>query len=330
MDRPWEDQEIRDSWAKQLQQAQLNYRQAEAQLQRALNTQKAYLAGLQVLEAQVEEAKTSLAAAQAQLAQATDSDEPRKRAAQAAVDAAQAQRDIAQAQLDSLRVEATASEIAIAQANVDQAQVTLDRTYLTLDRATLTAPFAGTIGTVSSEPGAFVGPQVPAMTLVNEGQFSIEADVDEADIGWLHVGQEVQVSLDAFTGRGLTGKVVAILPSGTLDLGVVSYRVTVALDPTDLPLRSGMTANAEIIRERREDVLLVPNSAIWIDAKTGQTFVEKSVGDQVVIAYVEQGLVNDEFSEIVSGLQEGDRLIVRSASIRDRFREVVTGSMTGQ
>jgi HlyD family secretion protein len=110
----------------------------------------------------------------------------------------------------------------------------------------------------------------------------------------------------------------------------VSYRVTIALDPSDLPLRSGMTANTEIVRERRQDVLVVPNRAIWIDANTGRPFVEKSVDGETVVSYIEQGVSNDEFSEIVGGLQEGERLIVRSASIRDRFREVVTGSMTGQ
>jgi HlyD family secretion protein len=330
LDRPWEEQEIRDSWAKQLEQAQLNYRQAQAQLQRALNTQNAYYVSLRVLEAQIEEAKTSLTASEAQLLQATDSDAPRKRASGASVDSARAQRDIAQAQLDALLAGASASEIAIAQANVDQAQVALDRARLGLERATLRAPLAGTIGAVDADPGTYVGPQIPAMTLVNDKQFSVEADVDEVDVGWLAVGQEVQITLDAFMGRGLTGEVVAILPSGTLDLGVVSYRVTIALDPGDLPLRSGMTANTEIIREQRQDVLVVPNRAIWIDANTGRPFVEKSVDGEAVVAYIEQGVSNDEFSEIVSGLEEGERLIVRSASIRDRFREVVTSSMTGQ
>jgi len=54
------------------------------------------------------------------------------------------------------------------------------------------------------------------------------------------------------------------------------------------------------------------------------------VGDQVVVTFIEQGLANDEYSEVLSGLQAGDTLIVRSGSIRDRFRDVVTKSMTGQ
>jgi HlyD family secretion protein len=335
LDRPWEDQEIRDAWAKELEQARLNYRQAQAQLDRALNNQKAHIISLGVLAAQIEEAETGLDASQVQLIQAEDSLEPRQRSAEAAVAAARAQRDIAQAQLDLLLAGATEAEIAAARANVDQVQVTLDSALLALERATLRAPFDGTVAQVDVDPGKFASPQVRAVTLVNDKQFSIEADIDEADIGWLQAGQDVQITLDAFPGHDLAGNVVAILPSATQDLGVVSYRVTIAIAPTDLPLRSGMTANTEIIRDRREDVLLIPNRAIWIDAQTGQTFVEKSIdegqpGAQVVVVDIEQGLANEEFSEVLAGLKEGDRLIVRSASIRDRFRDVVTMPMTGQ
>ena len=70
-----------------------------------------------------------------------------------------------------------------------------------------------------------------------------DADVDEADVGWIEVGQEAQVTLDSFPGRSLTGQVVAVLPSATLDLGIVSYRVTIGIDRGDLSLRDGMTAN---------------------------------------------------------------------------------------
>ncbi|MGD1994524.1 MAG: HlyD family secretion protein, partial [Anaerolineae bacterium] len=143
-------------------------------------------------------------------------------------------------------------------------------------------------------------------------------------------GQEVLITLDAFHGEQLTGKVSTISPSGTFDVGVVSYRVTITIDPTELRLRSGMTANAEIIRERREAALLIPNRAIWIDIDSGQTFVERIVGDDVTPVTVEQGIANEEFSEVLSGLAQGDQLVVRSASVRDRFRSIVTAPMTGE
>jgi HlyD family secretion protein len=330
LDRQWEPQEIRDSWAKQLQQAKLTYRAMQAQLDHALNSQRAYLLSLDVLAAQIEEAETALKSAEAQLGQAQRNLEPRQRGAEAAAAAAAAQRDTAQAQLDLLLAGATAADIAVAQASVDRAEVTLDSARLSMERAVLRAPFEGIVSRVDIELAKGVGPQVPAVTLVNDTQFSIEADVDEADIGWLKTGQEVRITLDAFLGRSLTGKVIAVLPSATLDLGVVSYRVTIAIDPTDLPLRGGMTANTDIVRERRDNVLLVPNRAIWIDSTTGKPFVERKVGDQIVVAFIEQGMSNDEYSEALSGLQEGDLLAVPSVSVRDRFRAVVTSSMTGK
>jgi hypothetical protein len=83
------------------------------------------------------------------------------------------------------------------------------------------------------------------------------------------------------------------------------------------------------VRNRVDEAIIVPNRAIWIDAKTGQPFVERVDGEETTIVYIEQGISNDEVSQVVSGLKEGDRLLVRAASIRDRFREVVTSSMTG-
>lgn len=330
LDRPWEDQEIRDSWAKQVQQAQLNYRAAQAQLQRALNSEKAFSVGLQVLQAQVEEAQSALASAQVQLQQTMDSDAPRRAASDASVAAARAQRDIAQAQLDLLMAGSSSNELAAAQANVDQAQVALDSARLDLERATLRAPLDGIVSDVDVDPGESVGPQLRVVTMVSQEGYSVEADIDEADIGWLQLGQAVEITLDAFPERQLTGRILALLPTGLMDLGVVSYRSVIAIDPTDLPLRSGMTANVKIVRESRENALLVPNRAIWIDTESGRPFVERAAGGEVAASFIEQGLVNEEYSEVLHGLEEGDSVIVRTASIRDRFRDVVTMPMTGQ
>lgn len=275
-------------------------------------------------------ANEALAAAQAQLAALTAGKEERLRAAEAAVQAAAAQRDVAKAQLDLLLAGPTTADIVVARASVDQAEVALETARLALERATLRAPFDGIVARVDVEPGELVVPQMPAITLIDDSRFRIETDVDEADIGWVEVGQDAQITLDAFPGHGLTGEVTAIAPSATLNLGVVSYRVTVEINPTVLALRGGMTANVEIIRDRRENVLLVPNRAIWIDTDTGQPFVEKIVDGEIVVVPIEQGSANEQFSEVLSGLSEGDQLVIRSTSLRERFRRVVTMPMTGQ
>jgi HlyD family secretion protein len=275
-------------------------------------------------------ADVALEAAQEQLQALQDSVDFQLRALWANEGTALGQRDAAQAQLDLLLAGATDAQIAAAEANVDQAQVALDSARLARERATLRAPFDSVISRVGVEVGEFAGPQTTAITLVDDSRFRVEADVDEADIGWVDIGQEVQITLDAFPGHVLTGAVTAVAPSAEFDTGVVSYLVTIEIGHTDLSLRGGMTANTEIIQEQQDDVLLVPNRAIWIDSETGRLFVEKSVDGEIVTAFIEQGATNDQASEVLSGLEDGDQLVVRSASVRERFRSVVTMPMTGQ
>jgi HlyD family secretion protein len=274
-------------------------------------------------------ADVALEAAQEQLQALQDSVDFQVRALWANEAIALGQRDAAQAQLDLLLAGATDAQIAAAEANVDQAQVALDSAKLALERATLRAPFDSVVFRVDVEVGEFVGPQMPAVTLVDDSRFRVEADVDEADIGWVALDQEVQITLDAFPGHRLSGRVTAVAPSARYDLGVVSYLVTIEITETELSLRGGMTANTEIVREWREDVLLVPNRAIWIDADTGRPFVEKLVADEIVVTYIEQGIADDLESEVLGGLAVGDQLLIRSASIQDRFRSVVTQPFTG-
>jgi HlyD family secretion protein len=289
-------------------------------------------------QGQIDEADANLAAAQARVdaVQAqldllrSGSTTETLQAAQANVDALQAQYDGVKAQLDKLLAGVTAAEIATARANLAQAQVALDLAELALEKAVLKAPFDGVVSMVNLEPGEFVGPQVPIVELLDTSAFRIEVDVDEADIGWVEAGQEVELTLDSFPGQVLTGRVIGIDTSATFDTGVVSYGVTIETEPAGLPLRGGMTVDAEIVTDQREDVLLVPNRAIWIDADTGQPFVERKLAEDIITVNIEQGLANDEFSEVLSGLNEGDTLVVRSASVRERFREMMTRSMGGQ
>lgn len=279
--------------------------------------------------AELAAAAAQVAQAQATLAQIEAGTGPRLRVAEAAVSAAQAQRDIAQAQLDLLLAGATDAEMAAARAQVEQAQVSLDSARLALDRATLEAPFDGTVARLDVEVGESVSPQTPVATLVGESQFTIEADVDEADIGWIQVGQEARITFDAFPDQTLTGQVISVAPLASVDLGIVSYRVTIASESTDLPLRAGMTANADIVKDQRSDVLLVPNLAISLDPETGRKYVDRKTAAGVERLEIATGLTTDLFSEVLAGLEEGDQVVVSSLSAREQFRELMGSSFTG-
>jgi RND family efflux transporter MFP subunit len=236
----------------------------------------------------------------------------------------------AEAQLDMLRAGPTPEQIAVAEVAVEQAEIALEAARYQLTKATLVAPRAGIVDQIGIDAGEFVAPQAPVITLIDDEEFRIEADIDEIDVGWVEPGQKVRVTLDAFPGRTLEGKIVRIATTANADAGgVISYRATVSVAPQTLPIRGGMTANTEIVRDSAEDVLLIPNRAIWIDTDTGKPFVEKLVGEEIVITSIEQGLANEEMSEITRGLEDGEKLVVRDVSIRERFRNVVTTSMTG-
>jgi HlyD family secretion protein len=245
------------------------------------------------------------------------------------VSAAQAQVDIAQAQLELLLAGTTPEQIAVAEAQVEQAEVSLDSARLAMERAILRAPMRGTVASVDVEVGESVGPQIPALTLTGEGDFRIEADVDESDIGWMAVGQNVTIEFDAFPGHTLQGRVVAIAPLASVDIGVVSYRVTIESERTDLPLRAGMTANTEILKEQRHDVLLVPNLAIYVDPDSGRKIVTRQSASGEQRVEIATGLSTDLFSEVTAGLEESDVLIISSPSAREQFREMMNSSLLG-
>jgi len=280
-------------------------------------------------DAELAAASAQLAQARAQLAQLQASAGPQVRVAEAAVSAATAQRDIAQAQLDLLQAGASAASIATAQAQVDQAQVAVDSAELALQKANLVSPTSGEIARVDVEPGESVAPYVPVVTLVSESQFSIEADVDEADIGWIQIGQDVLVTFDAFPGQQIAGRVISIAPLADMDLGIVSYGVTIESEPSGLPIRAGMTATAEIIKDQRTDVLVVPNLAISYDPVSGQKTVDRVVSDGTERVEIETGLTTDLYSEVLAGLEEGDQVVIGSLSARDQFREMMGSSFTG-
>jgi HlyD family secretion protein len=279
--------------------------------------------------AELAAAEAQLAQAEAQLAQLEAGVEPQLRVAEAIVVAAQAQRDIAQAQLDLLRAGARDSEIAAAEAQVEQAQVAVDTARLVFERANLLSPFYGTVGSIAVEIGESVSPQIPAITLIGDSQFTIQAEVDEAEIGWIEIGQAVLVTFDAFPDQEFAGRVLAVAPLASIDLGIVSYRVTVEIPETDLPLRAGMTANTEIVKEQRENVLLVPNLAIALDPATGQKYVDRQVPAGLERVEIETGLATDLYSEVLSGLEEGDPVVISSLSAREQFRELMGGSFGG-
>jgi multidrug efflux pump subunit AcrA (membrane-fusion protein) len=143
------------------------------------------------------------------------------------------------------------------------------------------------------------------------------------DIGRITEGQPVTITLDALPDEILSGRIDSIADGAKLDTGVVAYPVTVSLQSSNAPLRPGMTANVNIVTERRENVLLVPNRFVRIDRTTGKASVDRLVGQQIQPTEIQIGLRDEALSEVLAGLEEGDVVVLVKESSRERLRQMM-------
>jgi HlyD family secretion protein len=272
------------------------YRNAQAQVAQANVS----------LRALTEDKTVEVAAAREQLAQAELAlsrltDERRVQVANARSQLAQAETNLA-----SLVEGPSQEELAIAQAQVEQARISVSTAQARLDEASLRAPFDGTVTIVHVAVGGWASG--PAVEVVDTGSLEVVLDVDEVDVGQLSIGTQTFVTLEAWPERELQGEVVAIAPRGSASSEIVTYEVHIRLATPDLPLRTGMTANAQLVTMARSDVLLVPNRAITVDRQAAKYYVYQVDGQDLRKTEVTIGLRDSEYTEVRSGLAKGDRV----------------------
>ncbi len=289
---------------------------------------------------QAVQANADLAAAQQKYDDLVNGDANTISSSQASLAAATASRDAAQAQLDQLLVGPSEADIAAAEANLAQAKANLDRLMrgptdaqialselqvenarISLERAQnnlanaiLTAPFDGTVTAVNVSPGEQANGTL--IELVNNDSLEVVLDVDEVDLAEMSVGQPAVVTLESWPDVEIDGAIIAIAPKANQDnSALVTYAVNLSLDATNLPVLVGMTANADLITSNREDVLLIPNAAINADRTAGTYSVNlveiDAEGNQTITETpVTIGLRDNQYTQIISGLEAGDQVIV--------------------
>jgi HlyD family secretion protein len=153
---------------------------------------------------------------------------------------------VSQAQAALARLQPTAENLAIAQAQVDQAQVALDLAQQQVADATLTAPVDGTIVWLGPHIGETVGPTTLFLTIADLAHLQLQVGVDETALGLIQVGQGVTIVPEAFQSKTLTGKVARLGWLATTTGGVINVPAWIDVDASDVPLRPGLSASAEI------------------------------------------------------------------------------------
>ena len=197
-------------------------------------------------------------------------------------------------------------EIELRQLEVASAQTALDEA---MKMGTVVAPFDGLITSVNVSAGEAVNANTVAIELVNPSVIQVNANLDEIDVAQVKLGQQATVSLDALPDVEISGELSSVAVIGKSTSGVVSYPVTIQLTvPSDVQLREGMSATATLVVQQANNVLVIPNRAIG--GSVSNPTVSVMVNGELVDMPVTLGISDDTRTQVVSGLKEGDMVLV--------------------
>ena len=253
--------------------------------------------------------------------------------------------DIAQSKLNSAR---NALQVALAQTQSGNAQISqgtaeLSSARLDLNRTVIVAPASGVIINKLVEPGTTVAASFQTPNLfeiaADTTKMQVEASVDEADIGQIIEGQDVTFTVDSYPNDIFRAKVRQVRKAPVETQNVVSYLVIIDVDNKDGKLLPGMTANVEIITGAKANVLRVPTNALRFrpklanrgepkEEKPGAPAKKETPRPTLYLAgsdlyrpvrkQIQIGLQGDDYTEVTSGIKAGDKVLIRTKSLKPK------------
>lgn len=219
----------------------------------------------------------------------------------------------------------TAADLAADAASVASAQAAVATAQRALDDTTLLAPADGTIASVASKVGEFVSSGAGAgsgagassgttgfIVLTDLKTLVVKAGFTEADAAKVSIGQAATASFDALPNQASSARVISVETNATVVSNVVTYNVTALLDQVVEAVRPGMTSSLQVTIAVREDALRVPTSTVTSRAAVSTVTILQ--GKRQVTRVVGTGLKGDDVTEIVSGLQEGEKVVTSSGT----------------
>ncbi len=208
----------------------------------------------------------------------------------------------------------------MSKAQVAQAKAALDNAEENLRYSTITSPMNGVVLSKDVEVGDAVssilvlGSQATlVMTLGDTSEVYVLGKVDEADVGKVYLGQSARIVVESFKDKKFEGRVTKIAPLGQEKDNVTTFEVRVSIQNPGGELRANMSANAEIILEEKKSVLLIPEGAVIFDKDKNATVevADPKGPDGRKKLAVKLGITNGVKAEVLSGLNEGQKVILQ-------------------
>ena len=283
-------------------------------------------------EANIKQCEANIKQAQAKLLLATNEwERAQKLLPQNAI--SRSEYDSAESEFISCTAAIATNEAALAVAKAQKAsnEATLERAEYDLNYCTISSPVDGVIIDRRVNIGQTVNSSMsaPSLFLIAKDlkKMQIWVSVNEADIGSIKVGQDVEFTVDAFPERNFKGTVSKVRLNATMSQNVVTYVVEIATDNSDGTLLPYLTANVKFILDRRDNALTVPNAALRftpqiseLDASAADFSLEE--GERVV--YVKEGSTIRPIA-LKTGLNDGVNTEILSGDLQEQM-EVITGS----
>lgn len=230
------------------------------------------------------------------------------------IDMVQKEFEVAKANLDSAiaskeTLKAKQSEIKAQEEVVKEALNSFNITKLNYDRSFIRSPISGVITSRPVRIGEGVNIGSLIATVVSTKSMYIEAFIDEADVAKVRIGEEVNIRMDSYPGKVFKGEVYKISP---VVLGgkqeTRTFEVRVRLKDKDILIKPGMSADIEIVVESISDVLAVPSQAVV--EREGKKYVYIIKDSRAHLTPIRVGRFNWTFYEVLSGIKEGDKVII--------------------
>lgn len=197
-------------------------------------------------------------------------------------------------------------EILAATKNLTQTEISVKEAQLDLEKTKIRAPFSGIVFDIQVSPQEHVSTGRELFTLVNIDKIQVQARVLESEIGKMQVGREVDLTFSAYPGKVFKGKVKAISP--VVNPEDRTCKVTIEVANPEEEIKPGMHTDVEIAAEIYTDRLLVPQDAVLV--RTGRKLVFVVEEGIAKWRYIEVGLENEDYAEVLDGVKEGEVVII--------------------
>lgn len=235
--------------------------------------------------------------------------------AQEGLSAAQSTLSLARRDLALKQAGSAPEAIAAQEAQVESAAANVKNYEAQIAKTILHAPINGIVTKQDAKAGEIVSAGAVVVSVISESQFEIEANVPEADIAKIKTENGARTTLDAYGNDVIfEAKVTKIDPAETIIEGVATYKITLQFIKKDERLKSGMTANIDILTDKRENVIFIPQRAVVSkgEDKIVSILLNEKTGEMAEVK-VKTGLRGSDGNiEIIEGIKEGDKVITSS------------------